>query len=168
MGHVAIFIRLAGCNLHCAWCDTDHSAIREMTVDEINAEIDQLSTGGEIIVFTGGEPTLQLNEDDPIAANRFRCIETNGTVPVPSWIDWITISPKSDIDMRNRRFNEIKIIYEPERENYLKAVSELPGLKYIQPLERGGCIDYRGAVDYVLRNPEYRLSLQTQKVIDIQ
>ena len=67
---------------------------------EIEEKVNYLTHGNKDvnIVFTGGEPTLQLKEDEPLLEGYFRAIETNGTNKVPSWLDWITCSPKSDID----------------------------------------------------------------------
>ena len=94
-GTPAVFVRFSGCNLACPWCDTDHSHAEEMTRDELEDTVRGLLKGreGAIIVLTGGEPALQLRDDEPLfqGFGCRVCIETNGTLPVPGWIDWVTV-----------------------------------------------------------------------------
>ncbi len=101
-GTPMVFLRLAGCNLRCPFCDTDFSASREMTAPEIIEALDAAHPslpGSRRICITGGEPALQL--DAPLIealhqANYTIHLETNGTRPIPAGIDWVTISPKED------------------------------------------------------------------------
>lgn len=108
MGTPVTFIRLAGCNLHCPWCDTKESwgdVGTEMTVDEI---VDTVRTyAPKHVVMTGGEPTLQVDIYDLAEALKkhddyFICIETNGTnrVLLDDRINWITCSPKPESQYR--------------------------------------------------------------------
>ncbi|MEF2643691.1 MAG: 7-carboxy-7-deazaguanine synthase QueE, partial [Paramuribaculum sp.] len=94
-GSAAVFVRLSGCNRACAFCDTDHRAFTLMTADEIVAIASKYES--RFVVVTGGEPLLQL--DDALvgalkAAGFFVAVETNGTLPVPQGVDWVTCSPK--------------------------------------------------------------------------
>lgn len=112
------FIRFSGCNLACKWCDTDHSQIMELTTSEI---ISKLSPTTKWVILTGGEPTLQpISEiiDALHALNHFVGIETNGTNAIPADLDWITISPKTDLLDRKKieKANEVKIIINGRQE----------------------------------------------------
>jgi len=184
-GTPAVFVRLAGCNLACAWCDTDFKVKRHMTAKEINKEIAELlinitagplaSTEAQpsmpILVFTGGEPTLQLVDDQMVGqGSLIKCIETNGTGHVPWWIDFVTLSPKFGYstldDIKMARINEIKVVLEegvdPEYWRPLVDQSN-PMSRYIQPCSE----NFQPAIDYVKQHPEWKLSLQTQKMINI-
>jgi len=97
-GQASVFIRLAKCNLTCSFCDTDFERGVKMTTDEVLREIKQY--GCKWIIWTGGEPTLQLT--DSIVAffkqeGYLQAIETNGTRKVPVGIDYITCSPKQNL-----------------------------------------------------------------------
>lgn len=170
-GTPAVFVRLSGCNLKCPWCDTkSHNEGKWLTSEEIEAEVRKLADSRAMVVFTGGEPTLQLREDDELLPEYFRAIETNGTNPVPSWLDWITCSPKTNIDFRHSRLlpDEIKVVYEKKREKYLESlIGSRCGL-YIQPLELNGKMNVKETVDFIKAHPEYRLSLQFHKMINIR
>lgn len=172
-GRAAVFIRLCGCNLQCPWCDTKYHTLGETyTKEEIEERVDYLTHGNKdvIIVFTGGEPTLQLKEDEPLLDGYYKCIETNGTRPVPSWIDWITCSPKSDIDFSaiGRMPNEIKVVYEYGRDKYLKGLLDLGVDLYIQPLELNGKMNIAEVFDFIKMNPKYKLSLQWHKLLGVR
>ena len=94
-GRAAVFVRFSGCNLRCSFCDTDFSSFREMTSDEIIKEISQYPA--RFVVLTGGEPTLQVTAafvNQLHEAGFEVAIETNGTLPIPENIDWVTVSPK--------------------------------------------------------------------------
>lgn len=82
-----------------------------------------------LIVFTGGEPTLQLDNSEELLPGFYRTIETNGTNEVPSWIDWVTCSPKTDMDFSNkkRKPDEIKVVFERRRIDYFKKLKSLDG-----------------------------------------
>ena len=165
-GAPSVFVRFSGCNLKCPWCDTDHERGELFDARELESRVDAL-TGGRAdvaVVLTGGEPTLQLHEDEPLFPNRFVCIETNGTHPVPSWVDWSTLSPKSDLPIETEP-DELKLVFEPERIPYYESLKKLKCPKRLQPLDRGGETNLQETLAYVLANPEYSLSLQTHKLI---
>ena len=128
-GTPAVFVRFSGCNLACPWCDTDHSHFAEMTRDELENAVRALLTGrdGAIIVLTGGEPALQLHDDEPLFRefkNRV-CIETNGTLPVPDWVDWVTVSPKNELSAIVPLFDELKFVFEPEHIPYYLSMQDV-------------------------------------------
>ena len=175
-GHAAVFVRLCGCNLQCPWCDTKYHTLGDFyTKEELEAKVDYLTHGDKnaIVVFTGGEPTLQLKDEEELCKGYTRCIETNGTNHVPTWIDWITCSPKSDIDFSaiGRLPNEIKVVCEYGREKYLQSLLqyEEKGVKlYLQPLELNGKMNIAEVFDFVKQNPKFRLSLQFHKMIGVR
>ena len=99
-GTPMVFVRFSGCNLKCPFCDTDHAKGTEMTAEEIVAEAVRIGGGCGRVCVTGGEPSLQL---DPILVEAFHAegfkvhVETNGTRPLSGGVDWITVSPKSEV-----------------------------------------------------------------------
>lgn len=134
-GIPAVFVRLSGCNLRCPWCDTEFADYREMSADEVVAEVcslyDLQNPRRKMVVLTGGEPSLQVDKplvDALHAAGFYICIETNGTHPLPEGIDWITCSPKEtslqhsavsgQAPLALKRVNEVKVVftgtYDPE------------------------------------------------------
>lgn len=171
-GTPAVFVRLSGCNRHCAFCDTDFAAFKSMTVSEILDAMQQarLEAGAPAgpghAVITGGEPTLQINEDFVEALHSrgyFVQIETNGSLPVPANVDWVTCSPK-DAPWRIGRVDELKIVYQGQDvEAILSHFS--PKVRCLQPCS-GQNIPQ--TIAYVMAHPWWRLSLQTHKLLDIQ
>lgn len=162
-GTAAVFLRLSGCNRACPFCDTDHRASTPMTAQAI-AEACSAYTPRHIVV-TGGEPLLQLDDAllDALKAKGFYIqIETNGSLPAPSGVDWVTCSPKTPpyaID----RVDELKIVYQGQD---VEALAALFGTdrRYLQPCSGSNTAD---VVAYILNHPWWRLSLQTHKLIDI-
>jgi len=172
-GTPAVFVRFSGCNLACPWCDTDHSHAEEMTSEEIGNAVRGLLAGheGAIIVLTGGEPALQLRDDEPLFRGfGFRiCIETNGTLPVPAWVDWVTVSPKDEPSSIVPRPNELKFVFEPEHIPYYLSMQEAGCEKYIQPLARkDGTTNLAEALEFVLAHPRFKLSVQLHKIIGVR
>ena len=173
-GRAAAFVRFSGCNLNCPFCDTNHEASMEMTAAEIDMVVAKLAPAGAMVVFTGGEPTLQLSDDEELCKGRFRAIETNGIIPAPRWIDWVTISPKTEIpDCNLFRANEIKMLYGWQNEARMKRVEAIVApraiLLYAQPIaDEKGNFAVDEVVDFVKRNPAWRLSLQWHKLFNIR
>ena len=172
-GTPAVFVRFSGCNLACPWCDTDHSHAMEMTRDELEDAVCRLlaDRDGAIIVLTGGEPSLQLHDDEPLFQGvvRFICIETNGTQPVPDWVDWVTVSPKNELDPIVSRPDELKFVFEPEHIPYYLSMQDAGCVKYIQPLARkDGTSNLPEAVAFVLAHPRFKLSVQLHKIIGVR
>lgn len=175
-GRAAAFVRLSGCNLHCPFCDTDFSSYTLMTDDGILNAIASFPT--RFVVITGGEPTLQL-DSALIALLHSRgyeiAIETNGTRPMPEGIDWITVSPKQPFvgsagSLVVKRCNELKCVFDgrtPVDDYGIEA-----DYYYLQPCdtadpERNAAI-LNACIDYIKRNPRWRLSLQTHKLVGIR
>lgn len=163
-GTPAVFIRFSGCNRACPFCDTDHSAYTTMTTDEIMAEVRRFNS--HHIVVTGGEPLLQLSTPLLLALKAdgyFIAVETNGSLPVPPMVDWVTCSPKEEpwnID----RVDELKIVYQGQDVEAIAERFNAPHL-FLQPCSG---LNTAETIDYIMAHPHWRLSLQTHKILNIQ
>ena len=169
-GSAAVFIRLAGCNLQCEWCDTNHEKKEEMTPASIVNSVIRLWPyhARPFIVITGGEPTIQ-DLTFLVTALKKECmyvaVETNGTGPIPMNVDWITVSPKEEHTpyiYNLKKADEIKVVLDGinDPENWNSYGRQ----KYIQPCSE----KYGPAVEYVKTHPEWRLSIQIQKILEIR
>jgi 7-carboxy-7-deazaguanine synthase len=123
-------------------------------------------------VFTGGEPLLQLDRRliDAVHERGFEiAIETNGTLPVPDGIDWVCVSPKADAALVVSRGNELKLVY-PQAGAPPEAFRELDfDYFFLQPMDGPDRVrNTAAAADYCLRHPEWRLSLQTHKLVGLR
>lgn len=196
-GRPAVFLRLTGCNMwsgreidragSCsAWCDTDfvgadagkHDA-RELAeqCSQLWPEGARLNLGltfglNPLCVITGGEPMLQVKQDliSALHSCNFEvAVETNGTIPVPDSVDWITVSPKSGSEVVQRRGQEIKLVFPQEGINPADYLGWSFSHFYIQPCD-GPSIEEntRLATAYCLENPRWRLSLQTHKMLGLR
>lgn len=163
-GTAAVFLRFSGCNRHCDFCDTDFTGGRDMTADEVIDEISQYKS--RHLVVTGGEPTLQLDSEliRMIKAARFFIqIETNGSNPIPTGVDWVTCSPKA-APWQVDRIDELKIVYQGQDVEQIADL--LPAQRhFLQPCSGENIAE---TVAYILDHPHWRLSLQTHKLINIQ
>ena len=205
-GRAALFVRFAGCNLRCPFCDTDFDSYHEWSDDYIVTEllahcIDHgVLRQMPMVVLTGGEPTLQVDNAfvDLLHSEGFYvAMESNGLLPAPSHLDWLTVSPKAD-GLRRRRKptaatapssdsarlpDEIKIVTDgskdPERilSAYLAKTAIPPDAAefihlYLQPCDTGDPWRNKAitafCVDYIKYHPQWQLSLQTHKLIGIE
>lgn len=191
-GEMSVFIRFAGCNLRCRMeaaddspggfdCDTDFTGGRKMTADEIVAEayavvgkpvqwyLERQDSAEPWVVFTGGEPALQLDADlvETMQDAGFHCaIETNGSKDVSHLgLDWITVSPKvAEHAVRQKTATEVKYVRgygQPLPQPTCEATYKL-----ISPAFDGTTMDERAiqwCVQLVKENPEWRLSMQLHK-----
>jgi len=164
-GMPAQFIRFSGCNLKCSYCDTNHKFYEEYNCEDIINELKKVKCKN--VVITGGEPLLQLDEDlmRSLRMNGYNIlIETNGTIindDVLSMANWTTVSPK--IKWKLKTGNELKLIYTgQEIERYLKYNFEY---FYLQPCSM---INIEETINKIKENPEWRLSIQTQKLLKIK
>jgi 7-carboxy-7-deazaguanine synthase len=170
-GKPAVFVRLAGCNLSCDFCDTDYSLKFFATVDDVVAKVRELGKDCPMVVLTGGEPFAQREAVDLIDAlrkdGRRVHIESNGTIAsdLPDDV-WLTVSPKERVDTRMaKRANEVKLIVD-ERvpENWLELFADKKTL-LLQP-EGNKPKNVELALAYAKAHPgRFRLSLQTHKFI---
>lgn len=186
-GTPAVFCRFAGCNLWsgreedrasatCNFCDTDFVGTdgtgggKFATPSDL---ADAVARAGRArwVVCTGGEPLLQLDAPliDAFHARGLRiAVETNGTQPVPSGIDWVCVSPKSTAPVVVSRGHELKLVF-PQADAMPERFESLAFDHYfLQPMdgpEREA--NTRAAIDYCLAHPRWRLSLQTHKIVGI-
>lgn len=178
-GRPAVFVRFAGCNLKCPFCDTDHEPFTEMTQAEIEAEVNRLDPTPKtetqaIVVMTGGEPTLQLRDNERMFKGRYVAMETNGILPAPYWVRWKTLSPKTKLSLdRLADADELKFLYGWFDDEYLVEIgkqAEFFGIQcYIQPTaNKDGKFDALPAIEFAKAHPWWRLSLQFHKLLNIR
>ena len=190
-GRAAVFLRFTGCNLWsgreedrstavCTFCDTDFIGTDgtnggRYTQEECADLVQGLWPGGgkPYVVCTGGEPLLQL--DEPlIAALQKRgfevAVETNGTLPVPVSIDWVCVSPKANAGLVIAKGHELKLVYpqteanaQPERFTHLNCQHF-----FLQPKDETGRDNTPATVAYCMAHPQWRVSLQTHKIMNIE
>lgn len=170
-GTPAVFVRLAGCNLACDFCDTDYSTTSMAAVDDVVARVRAAGGDCPTVILTGGEPLAQTETSSLIDA--LRCdgrrvhIESNGTIyaPLPDDV-WLCVSPKERVDPRMAaRANEAKLIVD-ERvpEEHLPLFADKPVI-LLQP-EGNRPKNVAVALEYVKAHPRrFRISLQTHKFI---
>ena len=174
-GEASVFVRLAKCNLACEFCDTDFESGVEMTIEELISDISQYPC--KWIIWTGGEPTLQLTDKH---LQYFRdlgykqAIETNATREVPSLIDYITCSPKQNYHKAKEKIpfaNEVRI---PVKDgDILPDIDTLPVADnyFLSPIFDGDKLNIDNVnycVECIKREPRWRLSLQVHKLIHIE
>ena len=175
-GRAAVFIRFSGCNLRCPFCDTKHESGTLMTDEMIIAEARKYPT--DLIILTGGEPTLFADAAliKKLHDAGFKiAMETNGTRPIPNGIDFVTVSPKFEFcqhaELAVKKCDELKVVYNGENDMTLYENIEAH-YKYIQPCDTGNEVVNKeirqSSLEFVLRNPSWRLSIQTQKILDIR
>ena len=192
-GRAAVFLRFAGCNLWsglekdrqsatCRFCDTDFVGTDGVGGGKfVNAaglaravfeQWPKQGPGKPYVVCTGGEPLLQLDKALVVALHEqgFEIgIETNGTLLPPAGIDWICVSPKADAEQKLMRGDELKLIYPqagapPER----FAGQDFRNF-FLQPMDNPDrAANTEAATRYCLEHPQWRLSLQTHKLIGIR
>jgi len=191
-GKPAVFCRFAGCNLWtgleadrtravCQFCDTDFVGTdgqgggKFATADLLAAEILKHWQGGEenrLCVLTGGEPLLQLDGELAAALHTLNftiAVETNGTQERPEGIDWLCMSPKSGTELAIKAGDELKLVYpqkgaEPEKFTSLDFKNFL-----LQPMDGPDVMaNTRAAIEYCMKNPRWRLSAQTHKMLGLR
>ena len=190
-GRDFVFVRFSGCNLWsgkeknrksaiCQFCDTDFYGTDGInggiySAKQLIEKIKSLWVSRDdniAVVLTGGEPLLQVN-DELVAALKqeeiYIAVETNGTLDAPDHIDWICMSPKANTEIKLKKGNEIKVIFpqeslDPEKFS-LFDFSEF----YLQPMDS---IKYQenlnATITYCQKNPKWKLSLQTHKILGIR
>lgn len=174
-GQPSVFVRLSKCNLACSFCDTDFAFGKPMSAHQILDEIGQF--GCKWIIWTGGEPTLQLSDEIVSFFKQhgyLQAIETNGTRKVPSGIDYITCSPKQNFEKIRTLIPKVDELRFPmEKGDPLPDISILPQTEryLLSPIFDGATV-IRENVDYcvalIKENPAWALSLQIHKLIGIR
>ena len=192
-GRAAVFLRFAGCNLWnglerdraaavCDFCDTDFVGTdgpgggKFETPAALAAHVKALwqdgrAGGAPYIICTGGEPLLQLDTPaiEALHAVGFEVgVETNGTIEAPAGLDWICVSPKANAPLKQTTGDELKLVYPQE----LARPERFVGLDFthffLQPMDsENQTANIAATTEYCLKNPQWRLSLQTHKLIGI-
>lgn len=163
-GTPAVFLRFAGCNRRCPFCDTDHFDGTDMTAAEIASAC--AAFPARHLVATGGEPLLQLDSAllrELKAYGFYVQIETNGSLPAPPEVDWVTCSPK-DAPWHIDRVDELKVVYQGQDVEETARMFDTP-VRFLQPCSG---LNVKETIDYILAHPRWRLSLQTHKLLDIR
>lgn len=180
-GTPSVFVRLSGCNLRCSFCDTKHESGVAMTEDEIALEVAKYPA--RHVVITGGEPSLQLTDtlvDKLHHLGKYVAVETNGTHPLPENVDWVTLSPKQAFVAAEatpviKHADEIKVVYDGIHDpssQYQSLAIDTPERLFLQPCDTGdptrNTAIVEAAIDYIKQNPQWRLSLQIHKILNIR
>lgn len=190
-GRAAVFCRFAGCNLWngreedraaavCNFCDTDFIGVGDdggkfATANELAQRIqtEWRGVGGKpFVVFTGGEPLLQLDAAliDAMHAVGFEvAVESNGTIAAPDGIDWLCISPKGTSQLVQTSGHELKLVY-PQLNAMPMSFAKLDFAHfYLQPMDSAQqTTNTVAAIDYCMAHPQWQLSLQTHKLTGIR
>lgn len=178
-GTPAVFVRFSGCNLRCAFCDTQHQTGENMSLEEIANEIEKHPIA-PLVVLTGGEPSLFIDEAFVAVLKQKTgkriAIETNGTRPLPSNLDWVTFSPKTAFEGGELEpcvltsCDELKVVYlGQDLAQYDKIQAKN---RFLQPCfsedETQRIANMKACVEAVMQNLNWRLSLQTHRILNIQ
>ena len=174
-GTAATFIRFSGCNLRCPFCDTKHEDGEFMTELQV---IDKVSQNpAKMVVVTGGEPSLHLTPtlvDSLHKIGKYVAVETNGTHLLPENVDFITLSPKFEFCFNAKvvaqKYNELKVVYNGANDMALYD-NIRADYYFIQPCDTGNEQQNKkiiySCVEFVKNNPKWRISLQTQKILNV-
>lgn len=187
VGTVAVFCRFSGCNVWsgieqhrerdarngvCArWCDTDFRGQDgpnggKFDAAHLVAKILEIAGKCRVVVFTGGEPGLQMTDDlvkECHAAGLKVCVETNGSRLLPSGIDWICLSPKPPMPVVEQRYDEVKVVYPSVEPTEWATVAPH---RFIQP-QHGSPDATNACIEFLKENSDWRLSIQTHKLLSI-
>lgn len=192
MGRPSVFLRFSGCNLwsglekdrhtaNCKFCDTDfvglngHGGGRFATAMELAGVArscwPKISGIPRLAVCTGGEPLLQLDCAliECLHSEGFEiAVESNGTIEAPPGIDWLTVSPKSNMPLRQLQGDELKLVY-PQEENQPEDFENLNFKIFSLQPKDGPALkkNLEKAIVYCAHHPRWRLSLQAHKILDI-
>ena len=173
-GRPCVFVRFAGCNLKCPWCDTDHSRRFELSLEDLVKEVSAFRARS--VVITGGEPTIQDGMPELVAALKeagfWIAVETNGTNDAGwlAFVDYVACSPKAEFpeSLRRVRADEVRVVASSE-----EVVDFCRGLReridatdyYISPCDRGGKIDFATAKSVLSKLDGWSLSVQLHKIL---
>ncbi|HEY4073763.1 MAG TPA: 7-carboxy-7-deazaguanine synthase [Herbaspirillum sp.] len=191
-GRPAVFCRFSGCNLWtgreadraaavCQFCDTDFVGTdgegggkfknATLLAAAINALWPASYPASKYVVFTGGEPLLQLDTaliEQMHAAGFEIAIETNGTIEVPQGVDWICVSPKMGAELKVRKGNELKVVI-PQENQVLADYESLDFAHFFVQAMDGplAAVNTRKAIEICKKNPKWKLSIQSHKLLQI-
>lgn len=174
MGRPCVFVRFAGCNLRCPWCDTDIRPRFTLELDDLVAEVRGFRA--KSVVLTGGEPTIAKGMPELVAAlKRDGCwiaVETNGTNDADwlAFVDYVACSPKAEFpeSLRLKSADEVRVV--ASSESVVRFCESLPDrIKatdyYVSPCEREGDIDFAAAKSVLSKLDGWSLSVQLHKLL---
>ena len=173
-GRPCVFIRFAGCNLACPWCDTDRARHFSLSIEDLVKEVGGFRA--KSVILTGGEPTLVGNMPELIAALKAKgywiAVETNGTNE-PDWfgfLDYVACSPKAEFPDRLAltRADEVRVVASSEDvADFCKTVRRRIAATdyYVSPCERNGTIDFATAKAVLAKLEGWSLSVQLHKIL---
>lgn len=173
-GRPCVFVRFAGCNLACPWCDTDVGERFSMTLGELLAEIASYKT--KTVVLTGGEPALVGGAPELVAALRregyYIAVETNATVDADwfAFVDYVACSPKAEFpgSIRLKKANEVRVVASSEDVvGFCLKIRDMIEADdyYISPCDHGGEIDFATAKSVLSKLDGWSLSVQLHKIL---
>ena len=188
-GRAAVFVRFSGCNLWtgrekhrstaiCQFCDTDFVGTDGVNGGKYSAKslvkkINEIWSSKEngYIVFTGGEPMLQLDKELITECKNYNfetAIETNGTLDIDFEIDWVCVSPKAGSELVLKHGDELKVVY-PQNEFNLDVFKDMQFTHfYLQPMDsENKDKNTADAINYCLKDPVWKLSIQQHKLLGI-
>ena len=177
IGRPCVFIRFAGCNLDCPWCDTDVKKHFEISLEDLVKEVSGYRTRS--VILTGGEPTIQNDMPELVAALKeagfWIAVETNGTNDV-SWLqfaDYVACSPKAEFpdSVRLSKADEVRVVASSQDiAGFCRKMQDSIEAKdyYISPCDRGGSIDYASAKSLLSELDGWSLSVQLHKILGLR
>ena len=177
-GTPAVFVRFSGCNLRCVFCDTQHQEGTMMSLQEIVNEVNKYPIA-PLVVLTGGEPSLFIDEDFvaelKLKTGKTIAIETNGTRPLPSNLDWVTLSPKTAFEGGDiepcvlRSCDELKVVYLGQDLTQYEAIEAQH--RFLQPCfsddESQRQTNMKACLKAVQEYPGWCLSLQIHRILGL-
>ena len=174
MGRPCVFVRFAGCNLRCPWCDTDIRPRFTLELDDLVAEVRGFRA--KSVVLTGGEPTIAKGMPELVAALKrdgyWIAVETNGTNDADwlAFVDYVACSPKAEFpeSLRLKSADEVRVV--ASSESVVRFCESLPDrIKatdyYVSPCECEGDIDFAAAKSVLLKLDGWSLSVQLHKLL---
>lgn len=177
-GTPAVFVRFSGCNLRCAFCDTQHQVGELLSLQNIVDKVNKYPVAS-LVVLTGGEPSLFIDEafvaELKQKSGKKIAIETNGTRPLPTNLDWVTFSPKSAFEGGDLEpcvltaCDELKVVFMDQdlaQYDSIEAKHRFLQPCFVEDAEQRNA-NMKSCVEAVKSNPNWRLSLQIHRVLDI-
>ena len=174
MGRPCVFVRFAGCNLACPWCDTDRTRRFSLTLEELVSEVKGFRSRS--VILTGGEPTIVDGMPELVAALKqegfWIAVETNGTNDVPwlAFVDYVACSPKAEFpdSLKLPSADEVRVV--ASSEDVAAFCRDIRGRiaatdYYVSPCERDGEIDFATAKSVLSRLDGWSLSVQLHKLL---
>lgn len=172
MGRPCVFVRFAGCNLKCPWCDTDVTKRFSASLDELLAELGQYKA--KSVILTGGEPTMQKEMPELVAALKkagyWIGVETNGTNDADwlGFVDYVACSPKRGASVRLVEADEVRVVAEDDATaDFCRKVRRQIAATdyYVSPCDHDGQIDFATAKSVLSQLAGWSLSVQLHKIL---